>query len=95
MMQKQKKIRLTGKAFQSFVGAVRQRDSCNCVLCGSYVSSEYPVHHEPGGPYKQDIVSQAVTLCHTCHVAVHGRDGHELRMRLREYLRGGGSYGVG
>jgi|GEM_PF-3093384 len=87
-MQKQKKIRLTGKAFQRFIDTVRERDSCNCVLCESYVLPEYPVHHEPGGSYKQDIVNQAVTICHACHVAVHGRDGHELRITLREYLKG-------
>jgi len=87
-MQKQKKIRLTGKTFRSFVDAVRQRDSCNCVLCGSFVSSEYPVHHEPGGSNKEDIINKAVTICHTCHVAAHGRDGHVLRMRLRDYLKG-------
>jgi len=90
MLNKYKKIRLTGKLLRELNEKIYERDSCHCVICETWIEEGVKFHHEPlksqGG---QDIESNGVMLCNVCHNERHfGKDTQDYKERCKEYLEG-------
>jgi 5-methylcytosine-specific restriction endonuclease McrA len=86
--QKQKKIRLTGKALAKLNEYIYDRDHRHCIICETWVAEGTKFHHvklkSHGG---EDVKENGVLLCMSCHTEVHcGRESQDYRERCVEYL---------
>ena len=90
MYQKQKQIRLKGKALAYLIKQVFERDNHCCVVCRRWVEDGVKPHHAyPGYGRKSDELGQMVLLCYECHQAAHfGKNSAEINAKIREYLSG-------
>lgn len=89
MLQKKKRIRLTGEKLRRLNDAIHERDGHCCILCGRYVQPGEKFHHEPGGADKSDVIEQGVTLCMSCHHKRHfGPNSRAIKKRIEKYLSG-------
>ncbi len=90
VMQKNKKIRLTGKPLAKLNTDIHERDDHTCIIsgCGRYVLPGEKFHHEPCGPNKEDRIEKACLLCSHCHdIRHHGKEGLEdIKQQCIEYL---------
>jgi 5-methylcytosine-specific restriction endonuclease McrA len=55
---------------------VKERDlyscrTCNCIETGSLTESELDVHHRHYGTLGNERLEDLITLCRTCHRAIH------------------------
>ena len=64
---------MASKEWQAKKKARKQLDNYTCQICGA--TSELEVHHKTPAAYqrlgREDVEHDLITLCHTCHVAVH------------------------
>lgn len=87
-MQKTKRIRLTGKALKELNDKIYERDYRHCIICETWIEEGVKFHHEPlksqGG---QDIESNGVMLCNSCHHERHfGKETQDYKDYCTEYL---------
>lgn len=91
-MQKEKKIRLTGKSLANLNNDIHDRDGHICIIsgCGRYILPGEKFHHDPCGTDKQDIIQQGCLLCSDHHyIRHHGRVGlEEVKQECINYLSG-------
>lgn len=84
------RTRVKGKALLELNREIHKRDGHTCIIkgCGRFVSDGEKFHHvilkSQGG---SDSVKNGVTLCLSCHTEAHGKDGREVLMECREYIK--------
>jgi len=68
------RLRLSEAAYERLRQLVLRRDGWRCQLCGTMFSLE--VHHkEFRSRLGHDCEENLITLCNSCHAAVHRRSG--------------------
>lgn len=74
MFQKEKKIRLKGKALRDLFEKVLERDNYTCQGkdCPGGFPLDMPHHIIHKSCSGQDISSNLITLCRHCHSKAHG-----------------------
>jgi len=87
-MQKEKKIRLTGKALKQLNEDIHERDNYTCIITGEYVPLGVKFHHVVRGANKEDKIECGVTLSYRAHIDAHSSRAQDYRERCEEYLRG-------
>lgn len=90
MLEKRKRVHLTGKKARKLHDDCFERDGHVCVCCGAWVPDGQKEHHEPCGVYKSDEIEKVVTLCYSCHQKRHnaGNESVAVRNACVSYLRG-------
>lgn len=90
LMQKIKKIRLTGKLLAKLNNDIHERDGHICIIvgCGRYVALGEKFHHELCGADKEDRIQRGCLVCSEHHyIRHHGRDGsQEIKQQCVDYL---------
>ena len=76
--------------FDGLRQATLKRDSYQCILCGA--TKNLVVHHKDKkgrrSKIKNNILSNLITLCKSCHIRVHKKDLLQKRKRkLGSYLK--------
>jgi 5-methylcytosine-specific restriction endonuclease McrA len=67
---KQPRLRLDSELYDQLRNEVLRRDGWRCQFCGSMRSLE--VHHKDFRSHSgEDSQENLITLCNTCHAAVH------------------------
>lgn len=88
-LTKHVRARLHGKKLKSLYDDVYSRDGGKCVICGKPIEYGVKFHHEPCGPYKEDMKEKTVMLCQRCHYCRHNMAaGEEIRAKCTAYLKG-------
>ncbi|WP_094607749.1 hypothetical protein SPSIL_008890 [Sporomusa silvacetica DSM 10669] len=90
MLQKRKKVRLTGKPLAKLNNDIHERDDHTCIIdgCGRYVSDKEKFHHEPQGNDKEDRIECGALLCYKHHIERHrGMNSAAIRQQCVDYLQ--------
>src|SRR5205085_10859263 len=70
-MQRLRPIRLEREQYEKLRRAILQRDGWRCQSCGAMTNLE--VHHQQFRSHSgEDTEANLITLCHSCHSALHG-----------------------
>jgi ATP-dependent DNA helicase RecQ len=68
------RLRLDAASYESLRQQVLRRDGWRCQSCGTMANLE--VHHKEFRNHSgDDSEENLITMCSTCHSAVHGRTG--------------------
>lgn len=90
MLEKHKKVRLTGRALSKMNDDIHERDNNTCIIkgCSCYVPEGVKFHHEPCGSDKEDRIECGLLLCYKHHNERHaGRDSADIKRQCIDYLR--------
>lgn len=86
-MQKQKKVRLKGPMLATLNESIHTRDG-GCAMCGHWVDHGEKFHHIIFRSQRgEDIATNGVTLCRSCHGLAHGPHAKGIREKLQDYIR--------
>ena len=86
--QKNKLVRLKGKAQLALMALVYERDKHCCVVCGRWVKDGTKYHHEPcGAGRKSDEIGKVALLCDECHYKRHHtEEAMAIKEKVERYL---------
>lgn len=85
---KHKRVRLKGAAIVKLNLDIHERDNYICIIpgCGRYVSIREKWHHEPCGPYKEDVIEKGCLLCYKHHQERDNKNSEPIRQHCEDYL---------
>jgi hypothetical protein len=63
MLQKKKRVKLTGKKLRELNQKIFERDNYRCIVCGKYVDDSHKFHHDPCGQDKTDRLKEIRDKC--------------------------------
>ncbi len=80
-LPKTRHLRLDCRQYAELHQAILQRDSWRCQICGAM--SHLEVHHQQFRSHSgQDTEENLITLCHSCHAAIHGLMSRKSRPEI-------------
>lgn len=88
VMDKVKRIRLTGKKLLDLNNKIYERDYQHCIICETWIEEGVKFYHviykSHGG---EDVEENGVMLCLYCHNELHsGKESQDYKERCKEYL---------
>lgn len=90
-LQKNKRIRLKGKAKTDLERKVWERDNGKCVCCNGYVEFGTPAAHYPDKSHGgNDVIQDMFTMCivgNGCHYDEHFSKDTKRREKIKQALK--------
>lgn len=88
-LRKHKRVKLTSNVARAKLNLeIHERDNYTCVIpgCRGYVPIEEKWHHEPCGPYKEDVIEKGCLLCYKHHQERDNKNSEPIRQHCEDYL---------
>lgn len=88
-LRKHKRVKLTSNVAKAKLNLeIHERDNYTCIVpeCGGYVSINEKWHHEPCGPYKEDVIEKGCLLCYKHHQERESKNSKQIRQCCENYL---------